>query len=231
MLVCHQESAIIRQSFIKQVNLETKQLPMVRMWHFLVNGHFSCHHKHGLHVKVPVLCACRRQCLACLPVAGQRGAVAGAVRSARLPRRAVLRRRAVAIMAGCWALALLLGTAPGLGWNCLGDLNECSTVFPLYAKVKIGRQFHSLMGSCGNQNEAIFIHLYCSFNYPILLPCNKMNHRYNMPIAKPTLRKTNLGEVKACKYVKFFIYRLLDQGGLNSILLSNGEWFTFKDLV
>ncbi|KAK2819253.1 hypothetical protein Q5P01_024814 [Channa striata] len=34
----------------------------------------------------------------------------------------------------CWLLAICLGALPILGWNCLDNLPDCSTVFPLYTK-------------------------------------------------------------------------------------------------
>ncbi|XP_061421289.1 sphingosine 1-phosphate receptor 5-like [Lethenteron reissneri] len=36
--------------------------------------------------------------------------------------------------AACWALALLLGALPSMGWNCLGALPTCSAVLPLHAR-------------------------------------------------------------------------------------------------
>lgn len=34
----------------------------------------------------------------------------------------------------CWALALVIGFLPLLGWNCVCDLDACSTLLPLYSK-------------------------------------------------------------------------------------------------
>ncbi|KAJ3599960.1 hypothetical protein NHX12_033912 [Muraenolepis orangiensis] len=34
----------------------------------------------------------------------------------------------------CWALALVLGFLPLLGWNCVCNLDTCSTLLPLYSK-------------------------------------------------------------------------------------------------
>ncbi|XP_035378995.1 sphingosine 1-phosphate receptor 3a [Electrophorus electricus] len=44
------------------------------------------------------------------------------------------RGRLLALLAACWAISLLIGALPSLGWNCLERLPECSTVLPLYAK-------------------------------------------------------------------------------------------------
>ncbi|XP_034046198.1 sphingosine 1-phosphate receptor 5a [Thalassophryne amazonica] len=42
--------------------------------------------------------------------------------------------RMFALIAGSWVLSVFLGILPVLGWNCMGRLNQCSTVLPLYAK-------------------------------------------------------------------------------------------------
>ncbi|CAN9500414.1 unnamed protein product [Ophioblennius macclurei] len=34
----------------------------------------------------------------------------------------------------CWVLALVIGFLPLLGWNCVCDLDGCSTLLPLYSK-------------------------------------------------------------------------------------------------
>uniref|UniRef100_A0A3B3B3B4 Sphingosine-1-phosphate receptor 2 n=1 Tax=Oryzias melastigma TaxID=30732 RepID=A0A3B3B3B4_ORYME len=34
----------------------------------------------------------------------------------------------------CWVTSILLGGLPILGWNCIFDLGDCSTVLPLYSK-------------------------------------------------------------------------------------------------
>ncbi|XP_048847018.1 sphingosine 1-phosphate receptor 2 [Brienomyrus brachyistius] len=34
----------------------------------------------------------------------------------------------------CWITSILLGGMPILGWNCIGDLPQCSAVLPLYSK-------------------------------------------------------------------------------------------------
>ncbi|XP_059415506.1 sphingosine 1-phosphate receptor 2-like [Carassius carassius] len=44
------------------------------------------------------------------------------------------RNRMFALIAASWALSLLLGALPIMGWNCLHNLEWCSTVLPLYAK-------------------------------------------------------------------------------------------------
>ncbi|XP_056122079.1 sphingosine 1-phosphate receptor 5b [Rhinichthys klamathensis goyatoka] len=44
------------------------------------------------------------------------------------------RNRMFVLIGVSWALSVLLGTLPIMGWNCLGVLESCSTVLPLYAK-------------------------------------------------------------------------------------------------
>lgn len=42
--------------------------------------------------------------------------------------------RMFALIGASWVLSVLLGVLPVLGWNCIGQLDQCSTVLPLYAK-------------------------------------------------------------------------------------------------
>lgn len=55
----------------------------------------------------------------------------------RGPAPAAGRGRTLALAAATWGLSLLLGLLPTLGWNCLGRLDACSTVLPLYAKAYV----------------------------------------------------------------------------------------------
>ncbi|VFV39566.1 sphingosine 1-phosphate receptor [Lynx pardinus] len=45
--------------------------------------------------------------------------------------------RTLALVAAAWGVSVLLGLLPSLGWNCLGRLDACSTVLPLYAKAYV----------------------------------------------------------------------------------------------
>lgn len=42
--------------------------------------------------------------------------------------------RMFALIGASWVLSIFLGVLPILGWNCIGRLDQCSTVLPLYAK-------------------------------------------------------------------------------------------------
>ncbi|CAG12442.1 unnamed protein product, partial [Tetraodon nigroviridis] len=42
--------------------------------------------------------------------------------------------RVFLLIGTCWLVAVSLGALPLLGWNCLGDLPDCSTILPLYSK-------------------------------------------------------------------------------------------------
>nr|XP_033772884.1 sphingosine 1-phosphate receptor 1 [Geotrypetes seraphini] len=42
--------------------------------------------------------------------------------------------RSSLLMGSCWAVSLILGGLPIMGWNCIGKLEHCSTVLPLYHK-------------------------------------------------------------------------------------------------
>ncbi|KAK9532487.1 hypothetical protein VZT92_009868 [Zoarces viviparus] len=42
--------------------------------------------------------------------------------------------RVFLLIGTCWLIAITLGALPILGWNCLDNLPDCSTVLPLYTK-------------------------------------------------------------------------------------------------
>ncbi|XP_028290137.1 sphingosine 1-phosphate receptor 5b [Gouania willdenowi] len=50
------------------------------------------------------------------------------------PYHGAKKGRMLALIGASWALALLLGILPIMGWNCIHRLDQCSTVLPLYAK-------------------------------------------------------------------------------------------------
>ncbi|XP_075689471.1 sphingosine 1-phosphate receptor 1 [Rhinoderma darwinii] len=45
--------------------------------------------------------------------------------------------RSFLLISGCWLLSLCLGGLPLMGWNCMTNLELCSTVLPLYHKYYI----------------------------------------------------------------------------------------------
>ncbi|KAM4719254.1 sphingosine 1-phosphate receptor 3-like [Anableps anableps] len=42
--------------------------------------------------------------------------------------------RVFLLIGTCWLIAVTLGALPILGWNCIDNLSDCSTVLPLYSK-------------------------------------------------------------------------------------------------
>lgn len=50
------------------------------------------------------------------------------------PYDANKKHRVFLLIGMCWLMALALGALPILGWNCLHDLPDCSTILPLYSK-------------------------------------------------------------------------------------------------
>ncbi|XP_042304046.1 sphingosine 1-phosphate receptor 2 [Sceloporus undulatus] len=42
--------------------------------------------------------------------------------------------RMVLLIGACWVISAAIGGLPILGWNCMADLDKCSTVLPLYSK-------------------------------------------------------------------------------------------------
>ncbi|KAK2833307.1 hypothetical protein Q5P01_017196 [Channa striata] len=44
------------------------------------------------------------------------------------------KRRVVLLIVGIWAVSIIMGLVPSTFWNCECDLNDCSTVAPLYSR-------------------------------------------------------------------------------------------------
>ncbi|XP_078531771.1 sphingosine 1-phosphate receptor 3 [Lissotriton helveticus] len=42
--------------------------------------------------------------------------------------------RVFLLIGTCWLISFSLGALPILGWNCMGNLPDCSTILPLYSK-------------------------------------------------------------------------------------------------
>lgn len=50
------------------------------------------------------------------------------------PYDANKKHRVFLLIGMCWLIAFSLGALPILGWNCLQNLRDCSTILPLYSK-------------------------------------------------------------------------------------------------
>ncbi|KAM8961133.1 sphingosine 1-phosphate receptor 3 [Pelodytes ibericus] len=46
--------------------------------------------------------------------------------------------RVFLLIGTCWLISFSLGALPILGWNCIGNLKDCSTILPLYSKQYVG---------------------------------------------------------------------------------------------
>lgn len=44
------------------------------------------------------------------------------------------KRRVVLLIVGIWAVAIVMGLVPSMFWNCECDLEDCSTIAPLYSR-------------------------------------------------------------------------------------------------
>ncbi|XP_030638431.1 sphingosine 1-phosphate receptor 5b [Chanos chanos] len=52
----------------------------------------------------------------------------------RKPYQGAKSSRMFALIGVSWALSVLIGVLPLMGWNCMSSLDQCSTVLPLYSK-------------------------------------------------------------------------------------------------
>ncbi|XP_063084727.1 sphingosine 1-phosphate receptor 5 [Cavia porcellus] len=78
----------------------------------------------------------------------------------RGPAPAASRGRTLALAAAAWGASLVLGLLPALGWNCLGRLEACSTVLPLYAKAYVLFCVLVFVGALG-AICALYARIYC----------------------------------------------------------------------
>ncbi|XP_077573807.1 sphingosine 1-phosphate receptor 4-like [Stigmatopora nigra] len=77
--------------------------------------------------------------------------------------------RIYGLVALCWALALVIGFLPLLGWNCMCSLDRCSTLLPLYSKNYILFSlllFMAILVAIGALYGAIYIHVHKSTQLP-----------------------------------------------------------------
>uniref|UniRef100_A0A8C5LJU3 Sphingosine-1-phosphate receptor 3 n=1 Tax=Leptobrachium leishanense TaxID=445787 RepID=A0A8C5LJU3_9ANUR len=54
------------------------------------------------------------------------------------PYDANKKHRVFLLIGTCWLISFSLGALPILGWNCIGNLKDCSTILPLYSKQYVG---------------------------------------------------------------------------------------------
>lgn len=73
--------------------------------------------------------------------------------------------RIYGLVALCWVLALVIGFLPLLGWNCICNLDGCSTLLPLYSKSYIFFSliiFFLILLAIGVLYGAIYCHVHSS---------------------------------------------------------------------
>uniref|UniRef100_A0A667WZA0 Sphingosine-1-phosphate receptor 4 n=1 Tax=Myripristis murdjan TaxID=586833 RepID=A0A667WZA0_9TELE len=84
-----------------------------------------------------------------------------------LPRKSAGKAycRIYGLVALCWVLALVIGFLPLLGWNCMCNLDSCSTLLPLYSKSYIFFSliiFFLILLAIGVLYGAIYCHVHRS---------------------------------------------------------------------
>ncbi|KAM6921547.1 sphingosine 1-phosphate receptor 4 [Xenentodon cancila] len=73
--------------------------------------------------------------------------------------------RIYGLVALCWVFAMVIGFLPLLGWNCVCDLDGCSTLLPLYSKTYIFFSliiFFLILLAIGVLYGAIYCHVHKS---------------------------------------------------------------------
>lgn len=122
----------------------------------------------------------------------------------------------------CWLIAISLGALPILGWNCLGNLPDCSTVLPLYTKKYVAfciTVFIVLL-------LAMTI-LYARIYFLVKSSSKKVSKNTNSEHAMSLLRTIIIvvGVFIAC-WMPIFVLLLVDVACVQRYpILYNAEWF------
>lgn len=75
--------------------------------------------------------------------------------------------RILILVALCWVFALMIGFLPLMGWNCVCNMSDCSTLLPLYSKSYIFFAliiFFIMLLAIGVLYGAIYCHVHKSTN-------------------------------------------------------------------
>ncbi|XP_060946211.1 sphingosine 1-phosphate receptor 5a [Limanda limanda] len=121
--------------------------------------------------------------------------------------------RMFALIGASWVLSVFLGVLPVLGWNCMGQLDQCSTVLPLFAK--------SYILFCITVFSAILMSIVVLYVRIFRIVKSNTQHLASVPQRKGLYRKSQkymallktvtivLGVFIAC-WSPLFIFLLLD---------------------
>ncbi|KAM7392741.1 hypothetical protein PAMA_007723 [Pampus argenteus] len=133
--------------------------------------------------------------------------------------------RVFLLIGTCWLIAISLGALPILGWNCLDNLPDCSTVLPLYTKKYVAfciTVFMVLLLAVSVLYTRIYILVKSS--------SQKVSKNSNSEHAKSLLRTVIIvvGVFIAC-WTPIFILLLIDvacEEGWRCPILYKADWFT-----
>ncbi|XP_052443417.1 sphingosine 1-phosphate receptor 3 [Carassius gibelio] len=139
------------------------------------------------------------------------------------PHDAKQNYRVFLLIGMCWLIAITLGSLPILGWNCLGDLPQCSTIFPLYSKSYVAfciTIYISLLLAI----SILYVHIYAM----VKSSSRKVTSRSNCEHAMSLLRTVSivLGVFIAC-WTPIFVLLLVDVacGNKKCPVLLKAHWF------
>ncbi|XP_059197507.1 sphingosine 1-phosphate receptor 4 [Centropristis striata] len=93
--------------------------------------------------------------------------------------------RIYGLVALCWVFALVIGFLPMLGWNCVCNLDECSTLLPLYSKSYIFFSliiFFIILLAIGVLYGAIYCHVHKSTQR-----CPQRNRKRSLALLKTVI--------------------------------------------
>ncbi|KAF7217253.1 sphingosine 1-phosphate receptor 3 [Nothobranchius furzeri] len=136
--------------------------------------------------------------------------------------------RVFLLIGTCWLIAISLGALPILGWNCLDNLPDCSTVFPLYSKKYVAfciTVFTLLLLAMSVLYACIYILVKSSGQ--------KVNKHSNSEHAMSLLRTVIIvvGVFIVC-WTPIFILLLVDvASGQRYPILYSADWFIFSAII
>ncbi|XP_059923817.1 sphingosine 1-phosphate receptor 4 [Gadus macrocephalus] len=122
----------------------------------------------------------------------------------------------------CWVLALAIGFLPLLGWNCVCDLDACSTMLPLYSKSYILFSlliFLLILVAIGVLYGAIYCHVHSNAHLG-----SQRSHQRSLGLLKTVV--SIVGVFVVC-WGPLFVLLLVDFFCVSRqcMLLSGADWF------